>query len=446
MAESWEEVTEQMRRDWNARAREDTGYYVAFGRREQSDAEFLASAGDVVRRLGNELRRICGRGASPAAGVSGLKALEIGCGPGRLMRPMARRFLELHGVDVSDEMIARAKERLGDVPNAHPHVSDGSTLAMFGEENFDFVYSYAVFQHIPSREVVFEYLKEARRVLKTGGIACFQFNGLPRTAAAPNTWSGIRIDSHDLLEFAASHDFQVLALDGASTQYLWTTWRKRDAGWFTAQQQPLEGGLPADFRVRRITNAYSSEPLATSCGRFAGISIWTENLPPDAGLHHLRVIVGNSVGTVIAIQPPDSGGIQKVAVQLPELEATGLLPVEILWRECLIAPAATIRVIPPGPSVPRIQSVTDGINLTASGVIETRLVKVTFEDLTHPEEIQASIEGHFAMDLEYFCTDPRTQRFEIDFRLPEEIGPGEHTLELHLGKRKFPHIILEVTA
>ena len=29
-----------MRNDWNARAREDAGYYVAFGRREQSDADF----------------------------------------------------------------------------------------------------------------------------------------------------------------------------------------------------------------------------------------------------------------------------------------------------------------------------------------------------------------------------------------------------------------------
>ena len=47
------------------------------------------------------------------------RALEIGCGPGRLMRPMSRHFVEIHGVDVSDEMIALAKEKLRDIPNAH---------------------------------------------------------------------------------------------------------------------------------------------------------------------------------------------------------------------------------------------------------------------------------------------------------------------------------------
>ena len=44
-------VLERMRRDWNDRAREDPHYYVAFGRREQDDAEFLASASDEVRDM-----------------------------------------------------------------------------------------------------------------------------------------------------------------------------------------------------------------------------------------------------------------------------------------------------------------------------------------------------------------------------------------------------------
>src|ERR1041385_828421 len=88
-------VRADMRNDWNARAREDAGYYVAFGRREQSDADFYATATEVINSLESELRRV------PAAQRSGWKALEIGCGPGRLMRPMSRHFTEIHGV-VSD--------------------------------------------------------------------------------------------------------------------------------------------------------------------------------------------------------------------------------------------------------------------------------------------------------------------------------------------------------
>ena len=77
------EVSGRMRDDWNARAREDAGYYVAFGRREQSDADFYATATEVINSLESELRRV------PPAQRSSWKALEIGCGPGRLMRPMS---------------------------------------------------------------------------------------------------------------------------------------------------------------------------------------------------------------------------------------------------------------------------------------------------------------------------------------------------------------------
>src|ERR1039458_4261650 len=147
-------VLERMRADWNERAGEDAYYYVAFGRREQGDEEFFSTASDIVKGLVWDLKRVRGRDA----------ALEIGCGPGRLMRPLSGHFGEIHGVDVSDEMIRLAGERLRDTPNAHPHHSSGSDLALFPDEKFDFVYSYAVFQHIPSREVVFSYLREARRV------------------------------------------------------------------------------------------------------------------------------------------------------------------------------------------------------------------------------------------------------------------------------------------
>ena len=117
-------VLERMRSDWNDRAGEDANYYVAFGRREQDDEEFFSTGSDIVKSLELDLKRFRGRDA----------ALEIGCGPGRLMRPMSRNFSEIHGVDVSDEMIRLARERLRDTPTAHPHHSSGSDLAMFPDE------------------------------------------------------------------------------------------------------------------------------------------------------------------------------------------------------------------------------------------------------------------------------------------------------------------------
>ena len=438
------DVNARMREDWDARAREDAGYYVAFGRREQDEAGFFATATDVINALEAELRRV------PLAQRSGWKALEIGCGPGRLIRPMSRHFVEIHGVDVSEEMIALAREKLHDIPNAQVHSSDGASLTRFEDESIDFIYSYAVFQHIPAREVVYQYLREIRRVLKPGGLAQLQFNGLPSGDGLyqTDTWSGARFSSGEILEFTAAHDFQVLALDGVRTQYMWTTWRKQPRGWQeslerrAAQETPEE--LNPEPRIRRITNAHSSEPVAPSRGRWADIAVWVEHLPTDAGLHHLRVIVGDSLGTVTYVSAADSTGLQQINVILPELEATGLLPVEVHFLGRRICPPATLRVIPPGPTVPRLTSISDAINLVAGARIETRMIKIKLDEIARPHEIEASVDGRPVEGLEYFCTDPRPQRFEVNFRLPEEIGPGAHTLEVRIGRRKLAPVGLEV--
>jgi len=36
------------------------------------------------------------------------------------------------------------------------------------------------------------------------------------------------------------------------------------------------------------------------------------------------------------------------------------------------------------------------------------------------------------------------QRHEINFRLPDSIGPGGHALRLHIGTRDFPPVAIEV--
>src|SRR5437868_5099017 len=71
------EISSRMRDDWNARAREDAGYYVAFGRRDQNDEEFFATGLETAKAIEFELRRI------PHAQRGKGRALEIGCGPGR---------------------------------------------------------------------------------------------------------------------------------------------------------------------------------------------------------------------------------------------------------------------------------------------------------------------------------------------------------------------------
>src|ERR1700733_13028462 len=228
MADSENSVSERMRADWNQRAREDAHYYVAFGGRDQDEAEFHATATDVLRSIEAQLKRLPAK-----ANRRAWRALEIGCGPGRLVKPLSRHFGEIHGVDVSDEMIRLARQRLADIPHAHFHATNGASLAQFADLSFEFVYSYAVFQHIPSREVVLEYMRETARVLKPGGVFHGQFSGLPYPGDT-NTWSGVAFSADDIRAFPRHNGLQLLILGGGHTQYTWTTWRKPPVAQMTA--------------------------------------------------------------------------------------------------------------------------------------------------------------------------------------------------------------------
>jgi SAM-dependent methyltransferase len=419
-------VLERMREDWNQRASEDAYYYVAFGRREQDDEEFFATAADVLRNLTAELKRLGRRDA----------ALEIGCGPGRLMRPMSRHFGEIHGVDVSDQMVRLARERLRGVPNAHPQVTPRSDLSMFPAAKFDFVYSYAVFQHIPSREVVFGYLREAWRVLKPGGVLRCQLNGLPATAKKYDTWSGVRISPDEVRQFAREQGFQLLALEDIWTQYMWVTMRKSGTGPRPASHaQGIRNGQVA---LRHITNALTTDPAAPNSGPMAAISLTVANLPPDADLLNTVVTADGRDCRTVYIGPPAHDGVTQVNAILPEGIRTGIVPVTIGGA------SGNVRIIPAGPAVPRMTQITDGVNLLLHQRTTSGIIKVVVRDLANPEDFRATIDNLPVRDLDSFCTDRTRQIYEFNFHLPEGTQKGGHVLRATVGRREFPALGIEV--
>ena len=428
-----QQVVSKMREDWNGRAGEDAHYYVAFGRKNQDEDEFYATGDELVAGLKWEMKRL------PVGNPRARRALEIGCGPGRLLKPMSQFFGEIHGVDISDQMIAMAKERLRGVPHAHAHVALNSDLSAFADESFDLVYSYAVFQHIPSGDVVMNYLREARRVLKVGGLLRCQINGLPDTAARYDTWSGVRIPSGEVETFCRESDLQLLALEGRNTQYMWISAIKQSRGWYETHAMPETEPV-----VRRITNAASSEPVAPSRGRFAALSLWLENLPPSADILDFEIHVGSARATTTYVGAPERDGLVQVTVRLPAEIATGLQPVTRAWKGESWGRGGVIRIIPPPPMVPRVITLTDGIDLMSTTKIVNRCVKVALEEAMHPEEFGAQIGDHMVTDCDRFCTDPVTPRFEVNFRLPEEVGEGHHILRLWIGERDLGSFSLEV--
>lgn len=415
-------VSERMRADWNQRAREDAHYYVAFGGRDQDEKGFDATASDVVPSLENELKRL-----PKDANRRAWRALEIGCGPGRLMKPLSRHFGEIHGVDVSDEMIRIARERLAAIPHAHVHSTNGASLDRFADASFDFVYSYAVFQHIPSRDVVLEYMREIRRVLKPGGIFRGQFNGLAHSSDL-TTWSGVSFSAQDIRDFARENGLQLLDLEGEHTQYMWTTWR-------------LPAGAPAHSEVaasiHRITNACSWEPAIPNRGRHAAIALWVKNLPQGCDLNTIEVLVDGEPGEPYYIGPPSADGLQQINAWLPENTRTGLLPVELRWNGARLGSPGIVRVIPAGPLVPRIVDVTDGVNLVEKNRSSSGHLKVHIEELNSPDAVRATVDDQPVLGLAILRTDPRPPRHEVNLELPKGLAPGPHTVQILIGPRRL---------
>jgi ubiquinone/menaquinone biosynthesis C-methylase UbiE len=159
-----------MRAVWDALAAAETEVYV----------------GDPARGE-EELASLFGRlGADPRGGV----CIEVGCGPGRMTGALAARFDRVVAVDVSPEMIARAREEVT-APNVEFRVVSGERLDGVGDATADVAVCYLVLQHLPSRRLVGSYVGELARVLRPRGEAFAQLPVLDG-GIVPRLWRALR--------------------------------------------------------------------------------------------------------------------------------------------------------------------------------------------------------------------------------------------------------------
>jgi SAM-dependent methyltransferase len=429
------DVNDQMRADWNRRAREDVHFYVAFGRRSQDEQEFLASAAEVMSALESEFPRL------PASSSDVRRALEIGCGPGRLMRSMSRHFDEIHGVDISDEMVRLAQDQLKDIPQAHAHLTPDSSLSMFADNSFDFVYSYIVFQHIPNRDVVLNYLREARRVLKPGGILRCQLRGTPplhsEMQRESTTWTGCHFSGDEVAAFAREHRFRLVALSGLQTQYMWVT------------MQNLPDRLPSpDFSrliLKAVTAAGSGEHSVPQRGRDSAVSLWIDGMPQASDLAVLAVGFDGVLQPGCYISPIGENGACQLNVVLPKGVPTGSVPVTLHTHQgTLLAGPVPIEVTPGPPWEPKVRSVTDGINILSKCRVETGGAKITIEDIERPEDVSFWVDNLPAEYLQFECKDPITFTYEFAFHPSPKVKDGERRLNISVSGRALPPVSLQL--
>jgi SAM-dependent methyltransferase len=160
-----------MRRFWNARAREDAFYfadtrqpYKASERARFWDAEALVDYlldGLGVTLQGTEL------------------VLEIGCGVGRITRVLAKRAREVVALDVSNEMLTRARALNPTLDRVSWVLGDGFSLAGIEDATIDACVSVVVFQHVPDQAITLGYVRDVGRVLRPNGWAALQVSNDP---------------------------------------------------------------------------------------------------------------------------------------------------------------------------------------------------------------------------------------------------------------------------
>jgi ubiquinone/menaquinone biosynthesis C-methylase UbiE len=98
-----------------------------------------------------------------------LNVLDIGCGPGILMKDVLQRGHQATGLDIAETMIREAEETLHDyIPHrARCVVGDAENLP-FQDGSFDAVLCIGVLQFLPKTA---KSISEISRILKEGGVA-----------------------------------------------------------------------------------------------------------------------------------------------------------------------------------------------------------------------------------------------------------------------------------
>jgi len=107
------------------------------------------------------------------------RALEIGCGIGRMQAALASRVAEAHGIDISPKMIAAARRRCAGMPNVHFAISSGRDLGGFPDASFDLILAVDSFPYIHQAglSLVESDCEEAARVLVPDGeLVVFNFS------------------------------------------------------------------------------------------------------------------------------------------------------------------------------------------------------------------------------------------------------------------------------
>lgn len=142
----------------------------------EASEEFFANGERQVAKLARDIEALTG------FTFESKRALDFGCGVGRMALPLAGRCEHVYGLDVSHPALDAADKRAKRLHVNNVEWMDADRLGELGGR-YDLVQSLLVFQHIPSREGE-RILDTIVRGLRPGGVGAIQFTLRPSRPVA----------------------------------------------------------------------------------------------------------------------------------------------------------------------------------------------------------------------------------------------------------------------
>ena len=216
------ETIEKSKVKWNKLAEENARYFVMTDYGESISEEKFRESGKKDYTELIERDALLKQLLQP---FSEKEVLEIGCGIGRITEFLGKHFKQVAGIDISEEMIRKGKERLGQADTVTLTATDGRSYP-FGNGRFDFVFSFIVFQHMPDKATIAKNIAEIDRVLKIGGVAKIQLRGLP--TSKKNWFYGPSFSLDEARELLKGTALHIVGTEGEEQRYFWLWLTKKD--------------------------------------------------------------------------------------------------------------------------------------------------------------------------------------------------------------------------
>lgn len=100
---------------------------------------------------------------------TGHKILDVGCGSGKILQNLENKDIDYLGIDPSKNLLKLARKEWGETDKRKFVEGDILDLGKIDGLDFDFVFCIAVLQHIPSRKLRLQALKQLRNKVKGDG-------------------------------------------------------------------------------------------------------------------------------------------------------------------------------------------------------------------------------------------------------------------------------------